>query len=359
MKLNRQELLNKSASEIKMLVEQHGSVFVTYLGINTILVQHIFVADEKLQSLEYSPSEQFEEILPNIWWREYTLPKVKNLCYWLYKNCLQYADEEKYEEKRNSLIVQDKYCKNTLPFFDSKGNEYFKQTYILPIASCKNKVNLVSNKISFFSKTLQEDRELIIEYTKSVNVNKPYKFLIVADGEVWKYSLNLGNWLGQISKDKNLIICYIVQKDRNQELPLNKKFCKFVSHDIVNYLTDKFAATYNPDNFIFWGQSFGGLAAIGLDMYCPNRIGTIICQSASLWWDKEQKIINFYSKHKPNCRFYYSYGVCENNFITNDGARFKSFLAPVKQCRFNIFAGGHDYISWLNDLMFAMKNFVI
>lgn len=353
--LNKNKLKTMSIKEIKKLNKKEGSVFVSNIDENRIFVQHIFLGDKTIHSLEYSPNEQFEQILPHVWYREYTLPLVNNLCYWLFKNCEKYKDEIKYEEERRSLCVFDKYSKNILRFYDAKGKIYFKQTYLLPIKKIRN-IKLKSKRIIFYSKSLSEDREIIIEYPKGYKNSNKSKILILTDGLCWKYTMHFGQELGMEKSLSNIILCYVLQKNRNTELPNNKSFCKFISIDLLNFLSKELNIPNVKENFIFCGQSFGGLTALGIDMYFPDRIGTIICQSASLWNDKGNRIRNYYKHNKIKSHMYFSYGNCEIFQITDTCARFKDAIRQ-KNFYFRIFSGGHDYLSWKNDLISTLKSF--
>lgn len=354
MTLNKNKLKTMSIKEIKKLIKQKGSVFVSSIENNKFFVQHIFIGDKSIHSLEYSPNEQFEQILPHVWYREYILPHVDNLSYLLFKNCEKYKDEIKYEKERVALLVFDKYSKNILRFYDANGKIYFKRTYILPIKKIAcNK--LKSKKVIFYSKSLNEDREIIIEYPKGYKKGNNSKILILTDGLCWKYTMHFGQELGMEKSLSNIILCYVLQKNRNTELPNNKSFCKFISIDLLNFLYKKLNISNDKENFIFCGQSFGGLTALGIDMYYPDRIGTIICQSASLWNDKRNKIFNYYKSNKIKSNMYFSYGNCEINQITNTCEKFKDVIKQ-KNFYFKIFSGGHDYISWKNDLITTLKS---
>lgn len=356
MKIEKTKLKMMKAKDIENYVLKNGSVFVSDLNQDQILVQHIYIGDNTITSLEYSPQEQFEQIIPNIWYREYTLPNVHNLCYWLFKNCKEFKDEEKYESERDALYIEDKYSKNVLPFYDDQGNIYSNQTYIYPIKELSKCFNLKNEKLQFYSDSLQEEREVIIEYPQNYSPSKKYKVLLLTDGICWKYTMHLGDCLSNDKDINEYIVCYILQKNRNIELPMNKRFCKFITIDLIKFLSSKFNLTSDKNNFVFCGQSFGGLTALYIDMYFPNRIGTLICQSASLWYDKKDEILDHYKNNNVNSKMYYSYGNCEKPFITDKGILFKDFLSGNKGNKFKIFAGGHDYISWQKDILNALKN---
>lgn len=311
-----------------------------------------------MHSLEFSPNEQFVEIMPSLWYREYVIPKVNNLCYWLYKNCKEFPDEEVFEEQRDKLYIDDKFSKNILYFYDELGTIYSTQTYIRPVENKKYNFALKDEKIKLYSKALNEDREIILEYPKDYDKTKNYKLLILTDGICWKYTMNLGCQLVGLSNElhiQNYIICYILQKDRNIELPMNKQFCEFICIDLINYLADKLKCSLSKDDLVFCGQSFGGLTALYIEKYFPNIFGAIICQSASLWYDKENEIIEYFKNNKILSKLYYSYGNCEKTFISEKGKLFKEILANDPNCNFNIYPGGHDYLSWQDDILNALK----
>ncbi len=115
MDICRDVIRKMSVDKVRGLLAARGSVFVEEIG-DKVVVKHIYLAKEKLESLEFSPAEQFEEILPNVWYHERTMPKVKNFCYWLYKNSKQYPDEENLRTSASRLFCQTNTAKMCCPF---------------------------------------------------------------------------------------------------------------------------------------------------------------------------------------------------------------------------------------------------
>ena len=361
MKINKSQLLKSSKREIEQLLEKNGSLFISDADENSLSVQHVVLTDSSVTALEYSPEEQFEQIMPNVWYREYTMPKVKNSCYWLFKNCQDYPDEDIYEDERFALYYPDPYSKNIFNFRDENGDIYFKQNFFYSLPKLIDKYTLQSEKLSLFSKALRQDRDFILEYPLNFDKNKTYKILLITDGDCWKYSINLGQTLTKLAIEQGLdqyIICYINHKNRSEELFLNKKFAKFISVELTELISKKLGIPFNKDNFVFSGQSYGGLMALTIAMYFPERIGTIISQSASLGYDKKDTAVKYFASHKPKTKLYYSFGNNEIPFIKDKGILFKDFLKDSADCAFNIFSGGHNYISWQDDLIYALQNFV-
>lgn len=360
MKIFKEKIKKMSFEEIKKFVSENGSVFVSDMDEKRMIVQHLYIGDDKIFSLEFSPNEQFEQISKNVWFRQYVLPKVDNMCYWLYKNCLDFPDEEIFEKERDELFIDDDYSKNVLLFSDKNGEVSSKQTYILPVKREVSSKKFHSETIKFYSETLKEYREIVVVYPKSYEKGKSYKVLILTDGEPWFYTMHLEQTISQSAKNGDIddyILCFIMQKDRNVELPMNKIFCKFICEDLYVFLKNKFNIDNAKDNFVFCGQSFGGLTALYIEMYFPNVFGKIICQSASLWYDKKDEILKHFAKKEIVSNLYYSYGNCEKSFIADKGICFKDFLKNLPKCKFNIFGGGHDYLSWEKDLLGALKFF--
>ncbi len=347
---------NLNFEEIKNYLKNNGSVCVTNLNNNKMLVEYVYLGDDNINSLELSPKQQFKQIKSNVWYYKHILPQGINSCYWLHKNCKKFKNE--LDERRENSLLKDDYAKNKLYVVNEKGEKGFAYNFILPFEIPENSKTLNSKKYTIKSEVLGEDREVIITLPKNYNLEKNYKCLVLSDGAMWKYSLNLEetlNTLAESGKIDEYIICYVIQKNRNKELVFNKKFCEFLCLELPKFLSEKKLIRDN-NNLIFSGQSFGAITALCLEMYFPNVYKTIISQSASLWTDENNEILKYFKVHKIQSKLYYSYGKFEGWFIKDKGKKFKNIIKQNLHCKFKIFGGDHNFISWREDLIDALKS---
>ncbi len=333
--ININELKIKSLDEIKSFLKQNGSVFVEKLG-NKLKIQHLYVSDGDVKSLEISNMLKFKQIKKDVWFLEYTRDYVNNICYYFFKDC-----ENLKGTDRENHIIDDPYAKNKLNFYDENGTIYFSQSYILPISKIPNFcLKTETHKVN--SAILKRDYEVLLAYPKNFSKTKTPKCLIVTDGGVWHYTMRLAE---QINEIDDYLVCFVMQQDRNEELP-NKNFAEFIARELTAYLADKKLVESNKNNLYFWGQSFGGLTALYIDEYFSEFIGNVICSSPSLWF-KNNKFLDYYKENVPKTNFYLSYGNADFSAIKTKTKSLAEYIAPTAT---TIFKGGHDYVSWCSNL---------
>lgn len=344
-------------SKILTLLNKHGSVFCSPKGINKMLVQHLYVSEEKLISLELSPSEQFEELQPKVWFLESIRPRA-NYTYWIYKNCLKFPNEETQYNERMEHLVPDRYCKNNLPVVSKTGEVFYSQNFVLPITLPKYNYSTTLREEQIKSNILNQTINIVLAFPPNYNPAKRYKCLCVLDGYIWLYTMQLHQHLAHLAsagKSQQYIVCYVMQKDRLKELENNKDYCKFLGQELPAHLVSQKIVASSED-LILYGQSIGGLAALNTERYCPASFGTIISQSASIWCDKSGELGKYFKNNCPICKLYFSLGNCEISLIKNIDIKFKNYLKNKKNCKFRMFSGGHNFISWLEDLLKYLKN---
>lgn len=340
--LNVDELKTKTIDEIKSFLYNNGSVFVEKRG-DKLKIQHLYVSNGDVESLEISTRLKFKQIKKDVWFLEYTRDYVDNICYYLFKNC-----ENLKGTDRENNIIDDPYAKHKLDFYNENGEVYFSQSYILPVLKIPT-FTLKTELHKVYSDVLKREYEVLIAYPKNFGKTKPQKCLIVTDGGVWHYSMHLAE---QINEIDNFLVCFVMQQDRNAELP-NKNFAKFVASELTAYLKDKKLVKSNKNNFYFWGQSFGGLTALYIDEFFSEFISNVICSSPSLWY-KNNKFLDYYKQNAPKTNFYLSYGNADFAAIKT---KTKILADYIKSVDATIFKGGHDYVSWNLDFLNTIRTF--
>lgn len=355
MKLDVSEIRKLTKDKVLELLKEKGSTFVTDLKNGKMLVQWLYVGNDSIKSLELDNEQRFEEISKDVWYYETVIPKIKYYCYWLHKNCNNVDSNSLGYSK---YMIADKYSKNIFTFYKEDGTISSSRAYIQSIEQPVEDKRLKIHNYVFYSESLKENREINIVYPLNYDEHKKYKCLLISDGTPWRCTMHLESKLNELmlkNAIEPMIMCFIVQKDRNTELPMNKSFVSFIANDLPKFLQGKAIVENKKENFIFFGNSYGGLTGLYIDMHESNKIGTIICQSPSLWFDEKNEIINYYMQNNLSSNLYFSYGNCEIKLITEKAKKFNVVIKkdPLSICR--VFRGEHEYFAWQDDLIYALK----
>lgn len=114
--------------------------------------------------------------------------------------------------------------------------------------------------------------------------------LVVLDGEVWATSQDLATTLDNLVADG---LCRPVdavlldsggRDGRWAELGASEGG-DFVLDELLDWCAERGLAPKDPRDVVAIGQSLGGLAALRLVLAAPERVGTALAQSSSLWLD--------------------------------------------------------------------------
>ena len=182
---------------------------------------------------------------------------------------------------------------------------------LTPAQSKDTNDHSVRQTITLFSKILNEDRTIYIQYPKadSTHIDNKYPVFYLLDGEshfdmVAQYCNYLSRpdvyaipemilvGIANTSRTRDLtptssIINYFGEADTNAISWMkpsggNERFLQFIREELMPYVESH----YKTQPFkIFAGHSFGGIAAINCLLTHPEMFNAYIAVSPSFWWD--------------------------------------------------------------------------
>ncbi|MGB8321914.1 MAG: enterochelin esterase [Candidatus Acidiferrum sp.] len=239
-------------------------------------------------------------------------------------------------------------------------------------------------KRQFESEMMKNEREIAVylppEYSKSA---KAYPLLVLFDEQAYVGDANQAMLVPTPTILDNLIAARRIPTmlalfvgnapgARGRELPCNAAFSDFLVSELLPWAHGLYNFTSDPRRVVIGGSSFGGLAATCASLRHSETFGNVLSQSGSYWWTPENPENSSATGHgaEPNwvakqfiaspklaLRFYLDAGSEEVDFsgkgdsilLTNRNLR-DVLLAKGYEVHFQVFAGGHDYLSWRGTL---------
>jgi len=186
--------------------------------------------------------------------------------------------------------------------------------------------------------------------------------LIVFDG--WNYTTAiptptiLDNLIhdGALCPTMALFVDHDTWEQRNDELPCNETFVRFLTEELLPWAKGLFAINPSPGRTTLAGSSFGGLAACFCALKCPEVFGKVIAQSCTAMWNDSYIIKLFESTLTKPIKLYLDMGTEEFNhakeaFSIKFSRQFRHVLVNKDyELHYREFSGGHDYNCWAASL---------
>lgn len=160
---------------------------------------------------------------------------------------------------------------------------------------------------------------------------------------------------GLIPPTAALIIANPTDLSRQQELPPNPLFARFMAEELMPWArTQGLAAP--ASRTVIAGSSYGGLASAYLGLEHPELFGNVLSLSGSYWWSPEGVEPGWLTREyvkapRQSLRFYLHSGLFEGPKILDttrhlrDVLRAKGYAVdPVE------YPAGHDYLQWRGSL---------
>lgn len=334
--------LNKD--EIEKYLKKNGSVVVEN-NRHFLTVEHFYPnICKKIKLVESSENDgaDFQLIDDKFFYLRYLLPNTKNIGYYL---SIDYDNNENFYE----YATHDKYCRHNLTF--KSGKNLLITSYLFPFRK------MARTRMFFTRKKIKVGKRKYYEYFVALppnyDPNKKYDCLLATDGFLWMRFLRLDDLIQQELK-LNMIIVGVLQKDRNEELPYNMHFADF----ILNALTNKIKEEYKIKDMIYFGNSYGALCGLNIACFSKNPFKYLICQSPSLYLDEKEN-------YGRNFQQYISLPLYGNIIISHGNCETKDMMQkPIAELKkkikydkisFHTFSGGHDFLSWRDDLRETLK----
>lgn len=370
---------NNALQEFWNKIERNGAPLIEKLpgDLENDLVTFIYKADEEVENVIFIPPIGWEKFL------EYKMERLLNTNLWYItckiKNDLRFdytisvndslIDSDEGWETREMNLTYDKLNKNFLILCEEDDKEKKVSYVVMPKAQehfwVKERVNISKGNIEeyyFHSEKLEKDRRIRIYtpygYKKS---NKPYKFLILTDGDEYLNLLSGKTVLDNLIADKKIapiVVLFVDSTDiRYEELSCNDDFVDI----IVGKLTPWFRGNYNislePKDGIIGGLSLGGLTATYLGLRHSEIFGNVLSQSGAYWYKPEDfkevesacwMSTEFNKIERLPLKFYLNVGILEpkENMIGVNKKLRDVLESKGYEVKFEEFNGGHDYLCW-------------
>lgn len=206
---------------------------------------------------------------------------------------------------------------------------------------------------------------------------RSYPMVVAFDGGAALSLTPTHRILDNLLADKRLPPTVVVFVDnatdtsRNQELPCNEDFVRFIESDLVPWVRGAYAVSHEPRDAYVTGASYGGLASLWIGLRLPHLFGNVISQSASLWWgpgfdmdtrhgaqrySPEWLVDQYASSARLPLRIWMEVGLMEPvDRMIEPNRHLKAVLtAKGYDVTYREFAGGHDYALWRGTLATAL-----
>lgn len=160
---------------------------------------------------------------------------------------------------------------------------------------------------------------------------------------------------GLIPPTAALIIANPSSQSREQELPPNPLFARFMAEELMPWARRQGLAA-PASRTVVAGSSYGGLASAYMGLMHPELFGNVLSMSGSYWWPMSGAepgwLTREYAKApRQPLRFYLQAGLFEGPRILDTNRHLRDVLLAkgyrVEQVEF---PAGHDYLQWRGSL---------
>lgn len=356
-------------------IEGNGSPIIEELSgdLEHNLVTFIYKEDDTVENVLFIPemgdckflNYQLQRLLnTNLW---YLSCKIRNDIRFQY--CFSVNDPLDDDwDSRFEKIVHDNLNKNYLLIEDEEENEILSYV-VMPHAEeyfwVKENVDIPKGDLkeyNYKSKNLDEEIRLRIytphEYKES---NKPYKFLVLTDGDEYINVLSAKSVLDNLISDNKIppiIVLFIDSTDtREEDLTCNDTYVNLIVSEFIPWFRENYNVSTESKDGIIGGLSLGGLTAAYVGLKYSEFFGNVLSQSGSFWYKSEDCkeaesacwISSEFNKvEKLPLKFYLNVGILEEkdnmigvNKILRDVLKSKGY-----EVKYEEFKGGHDYLCW-------------
>ena len=235
------------------------------------------------------------------------------------------------------------------------------------------------DKHAFKSRLLGNERNVWV-YTPPgyATTDRAYPVLTIFDGGNALTQLPVHRMLdnlladGRIAPVVGVFIDNPTPTSRNDELPCNETFARFIEEEVLPWLRDHYRVSHTREDHYVTGVSYGGLASIWMGYRLPHVFGNIISQAASLWWGPgyridvprseggytpEWLIKKFAESPRLPLRFWLEIGLMEHpSLMLEPNRRMKALLeSKGYDVTYREFCGGHDHALWRGSLIQALS----
>lgn len=362
-------------------IEQNGAPLIETIPTDSEhhLVTFIFKGDEKVKNVLVIPEMEdckflnyrMERLLnTNLWYISCT---IRNDIRFQYSFSVNDLLDDDWDSRFESL-QHDELNKNFLYVEDEDDRENEVLSFVvMPKADehvwVREDLNTLKGELieyQFKIEKLDEARRLRIYTPHSYKKEgRPYKFLVLTDGDEYIKLLSAKNVLDNLIAYKKIppiVALFIDSTDmREEELSCSDIFLDNIANDFMPWFRENFYISHEAQEGIIGGLSLGGLTAGYIGLKHWEVFGNVLSQSGSYWYKPDECeepesacwISSQYEKiEKLAIKFYLNVGILEEkenmigtNKIFRDVLRAKGYEVEYEE-----FKGGHDYLCWGENL---------
>ncbi|ROL78574.1 esterase [Pseudomonas vranovensis] len=343
---------------VESVADQPGMALVTFLWRGARNNVRVFGA----------PSGNHDELQrlgdSDVWFRSYLLPASARLSY-------QMAPDVPASDDRRMILASTRRDPlNPNGFADGSGDPFLSRSRLeLPAAPEQPWVaerpgiargSLAREVLS--SKLLGNERDVYLYRPAQWQPGaKGQGLLVLFDAHAYTRQVPtptiLDNLIadGLIPPTAALIIANPSDLSRQQELPPNPQFARFMAEELMPWARRQGLAAAS-ERTVVAGSSYGGLASAYLGLKHPQLFGNVLSMSGSYWWGREGEEPGWLTREyvkapKQALRFYLQSGLFEGPKILDTNRHLRDVLLAkgyaVEQVEY---PAGHDYLQWRGSL---------
>ncbi|MEG0858818.1 MAG: alpha/beta hydrolase-fold protein [Pseudomonas sp.] len=300
----------------------------------------------------------------DVWFRSYEVPSSARLSYQMA------ADVPASSDRRVILATTRRDPLNPNAFADSSGDPWLSRSRLeLPAAPAQPWVaqrqgvarGSVERQV-LSSALLGNERDVYLYRPASWKAGAPGQGLLVLfDAHAYTRQVPTPTLLdnliadGLIPATAALIIANPSDLSRQQELPPNPQFARFMAEELMPWAKAR-GLRAEASRTVVAGSSYGGLASAYMGLKHPEWFGNVLSMSGSYWWGREGEEPGWLTREyvkapRQALRFYLQSGLFEGPKILDTNRHLRDVLLakgyPLTQVEY---PAGHDYLQWRGSL---------
>ncbi|MNJ28375.1 Enterochelin esterase [compost metagenome] len=343
---------------VEPLVDKPGYSLVTFLWRGAQHNVRVFGA----------PSGNHDELQrlgdSDVWFRSYEVPSSARLSYQMA------ADVPPSNDRRVILATTRRDPLNPDAFADSSGDPWLSRSRLeLPDAPAQPWVaerqgvarGTVERQV-LGSHLLGNERDVYLYRPAGWIAGAPGQGLLVLfDAHAYTRQVPTPTLLdnliadGLIPATAALIIANPSDLSRQQELPPNPQFARFMAEELMPWAKAR-GLRADASRTVVAGSSYGGLASAYMGLKHPEWFGNVLSMSGSYWWGRDGEEPGWLTREyvkapKQPLRFYLQSGLFEGPKILDTNRHMRDVLLAKGYAVTQVeYPAGHDYLQWRGSL---------
>ncbi|HKS14507.1 MAG TPA: alpha/beta hydrolase-fold protein [Pseudomonas sp.] len=296
----------------------------------------------------------------DVWYRSFEVPSGARLSYQMA------PDVPASDDRRTILATTQRDPLNPATFADGSGDPWLSRSRLeLPdaapqpwVAERANVARGTLERQRLGSKLLGNERDVYLYRPAGWHDGASGQHLLVLfDAHAYTRQVPTPTLLdnlvadGLIPPTAALIIANPTDLSRQQELPPNPLFARFMAEELMPWARQQGLHASAGDTVVA-GSSYGGLASAYLGLTHPELFGNVLSLSGSYWWSPEGAEPGWLTREyvkapRQPLRFYLHSGTFEGPKILDTNRHLRDVLLAkgyaVEQVEY---PAGHDYLQW-------------